>query len=170
MRLPPILLTLALLAACEESPPTPPAATDLRAGFPKGGAADTIRIDAVDPLPIHAAELIAPDGTATPAKEIVATPQPHTTGLSGANDPFHSVLSGPGSFASAVVPSSPTYSGAPVSETHLLATVSIASILLPDPVAYRHDWQHYRLRVEFGTADSTPDIRELAAPEPPPHG
>ena len=42
-----------------------------------------------------------------------------------------------------------------------------AEITLPDPVVYRRDWQHYKIRLTFG-GSSTPDIRELDAPQPPP--
>jgi hypothetical protein len=41
-----------------------------------------------------------------------------------------------------------------------------AEISLPDPVLYRRDWQHYKIRLTFG-GTGTPDIRELAAPAPP---
>jgi hypothetical protein len=41
-----------------------------------------------------------------------------------------------------------------------------AEITLPDPVVYRRDWQHYKIRLTFG-ASGAPEIRELAAPAPP---
>jgi hypothetical protein len=48
--------------------------------------------------------------------------------------------------------------------------VSTASILLPDPVEYRRDWQGYRIRLGFGDPPGAVETRELPAPEPPPGG
>jgi hypothetical protein len=45
--------------------------------------------------------------------------------------------------------------------------VSSASIRLPDPVAYRRDWQGYRIRLRFGGPPQV-ETREVAAPAPPP--
>jgi hypothetical protein len=53
-------------------------------------------------------------------------------------------------------------------EEQLLATASTADIALPDPVAYRRDWQHYRIRLTFGTPPDELETREIAAPAPPP--
>jgi len=50
-------------------------------------------------------------------------------------------------------------------DTLLLMTAN-AEITLPDPVVYRRDWQHYKIRLTFG-ASGAPEIRELAAPAPP---
>jgi hypothetical protein len=49
----------------------------------------------------------------------------------------------------------------------LLAVVSTASIPLPDPVAYRRDWQKYRIRLRFGDPPQV-ETREIDAPAPPP--
>jgi hypothetical protein len=45
--------------------------------------------------------------------------------------------------------------------------VSRATIVLPDPVAYRNAWSKYRIRLRFG---DPPEVKssEIAAPEPPP--
>ncbi|MGA8550040.1 MAG: hypothetical protein WB678_07360, partial [Stellaceae bacterium] len=60
--------------------------------------------------------------------------------------------------------------GAPRTQTTLLAIVSSASIPLPDPVAYRRDWQKYRIRLHFGTPPDQVETREIPAPAPPPAG
>jgi hypothetical protein len=52
-------------------------------------------------------------------------------------------------------------------QTRLLAIVSSATIPLPDPVAYRHAWQKYRIRLRFGDPPEA-ESREIAGPEPPP--
>jgi len=49
-----------------------------------------------------------------------------------------------------------------------LLMVSTAEITLPDPVAYRRNWQNYHIRVSFGAGDNQADVRDIAAPEPPP--
>jgi hypothetical protein len=144
-----------------------PLPTDtLRASFPPRGLADVIVVDAVDRLPLRSATLIAPDGSATPASYIDAASSPRFVGGQRvSSDPWNNTV---------VAGSSPV--GTPVggeiaaptmqSQIQLLTTVSTASIPLPDPVAYRRDWAHYRIRVELGTA---PDLetRMLAAPAPP---
>ena len=48
----------------------------------------------------------------------------------------------------------------------LLAIVSTAEITLPDPVAYRRDWQHYGVRLTFGTSPGEAETREIPAPAP----
>ncbi len=45
--------------------------------------------------------------------------------------------------------------------------MSSASIALPDPVAYRRDWQKYRIRLRLGDPPQA-ETRELAAPAPLP--
>jgi hypothetical protein len=56
---------------------------------------------------------------------------------------------------------------APTTQTKLLAVVSSASIQLPDPLAYRRDWQKYHIRLSFGDPPQV-ETREIAAPAPPP--
>jgi len=53
-------------------------------------------------------------------------------------------------------------------QQQLLAIVSTAEITLPDPVAYRRDWQHYRVRLAFGTPPGEAETREIPAPAPLP--
>jgi hypothetical protein len=167
-RLLPVLLAL-LVIACDGgggSPPSGPTA-QLRASFPAGGIVDTIVIDAVDRLPLRAADLIAPDGTATPASYInaVAAPQ-FAAGQWAAGNQWQNGLAGNNGAAASLV-THPVAGAAFQGETQLLATVSTADITLPDSVLYRRAWARYRIRLGFGTP---PDLetREIAAPEPPP--
>jgi hypothetical protein len=50
----------------------------------------------------------------------------------------------------------------------LLLTVSTAEIATPDPVAYRRDWQSYKIRLGFAGGGHALDMREIPAPKPPP--
>jgi hypothetical protein len=81
----PLVLPLALVAGCaggDVPPPQPPLAplgptAELRASFPPRGLVDTIEIDAIEPLPLRAAVLIAPDGATTPANYLNVEANPH---------------------------------------------------------------------------------------------
>lgn len=168
----PFLLPLVLLAACEDGggpPPGPPGpSAQLRAGFPSHGIADTIEVAAIERLPLRAAELVAPDGTVTAANYIDVAASPRfATGQWTAGDPWQNALSGNNAIAGLATQNA--QAGAALqSQEQLLATVSTADIALPDPVAYRRDWAHYRIRLTFGTPPGDIETREIPAPEPPP--
>ena len=153
------LLTAMVLAACADTG-LPPLATDqIRARFPPGGVVDVIVIDAVDRLPLRQAELVAPDGQTTPASYLNVDSSPSVTfNQNFANSPYAGVA------APGLTP------GAPQQRVAFLAMVSTASILLPDPVEYRRDWQGYRILLGFGDPPGAVETRELPAPEPPPGG
>ena len=172
-RLFPALLPLFLVAACDAvgsaSPPAVTAAA-VQAGFPRGGLADTITVSAVDRLPLRAAELVAPDGTATPANWIDVNNEPRVaTGQWVAGNPWETTVTGATAAAALTTPNA-QLGAALQSEVRLLATVSTAEIPLPDPVVYRREWTNYRIRLTFGTPPRDVDTREIAAPEPPPPG
>jgi hypothetical protein len=159
-----ILPPLILLAGCADAPP--PAALPgphVTVGFPPGSVVNVIKIEAVDNLPLRAAELVAPDGTVTPAGWLdVHRDIRENTGQYSVDSAWHNaalVDTGP------VLPntnSSATY----LSNDTLLLMTGDADITLPDPVVYRRNWQNYKIRLTFG-APGGPDIRELAAPQPP---
>jgi len=161
------LLSILFLSACGGAGPAPVPDNQIRADFPPGGVANQIEVSAIDRLPLHGAELVAPNGHATPALSVASNPAP--------TDTFSSEFAsgkgnGPGFGVSSIGSNALTpniVGAAPVTQTKLLAIVSTASIQLPDPVAYRRDWQNYRIRLELGTP---PDVetREIAAPPPPP--
>ena len=166
-----------LLAGCVEAAAQAPLAPaeglapdQLYAGFPPGGVADLIEVDSVGRLPLHSAELIAPDGTVTPANSLNATDSPHfSAGQFAVNDPWRTGLAS----GLAGGPTTPSIaSGQPGAalrgDLRLSAIASTASIPLPDPQAYRRDWQHYRIRLGFGIPPSPIELHELAAPAPPP--
>jgi hypothetical protein len=168
-RLLPVLLPLFLAAGCEGAAPPPPApAAQLHAGFPPGGIVNTIVVDAVDPLPLRAADLIAPDGAVTPANYLSAVASPRfDSGQWAAGNPWQNALYGGTGVAAPALPNA--QAGAALqSREQLLATVSTADIALPDPVAYRHDWARYKIRLSFGTPPGEVETREIAAPQPPP--
>jgi hypothetical protein len=162
-------LILLLLAACAGMGPGPAPNDPVQAGFRPGGVANQIEVSATDRLPLRAAELVAPDGHTTPALSITANPAPTesfsqefpTGSYAGAN--FGVANIGSNALSPSVV------GAAPNTQTTLLGVVSNASIPLPDPLAYRRDWQKYRLRLRFGDSPQA-ETREIAAPAPPPSG
>ena len=173
----PLFVPLLVLAGCggggfeSSAPPASPGASaTLRAGFPKGGLADTIAIEAVERLPLREAVLLAPDGTATPSGAIDVDASPSfTAGQQVAGDPWQNALTGRGSAAAPNLLHAEA--GAAVqSREQLLATVSRADIALPDPAVYRRDWAHYKIRLIFGTPPGEVQVREIPAPRPPPAG
>ena len=165
MRLAACLAIVLPLAACGGAGESSPSEL-VRASFPAGGVVDVIAVDAVDRLPLKQADLIAPDGHATPASSVAANPAPaqnfspqFTAGGYSSTD-FGVSSIGSNALSPGIIGT------APQSQTQLLAVVSTASITLPDPVAYRRNWQKYRIRLRFGDAPQT-ETREIAAPAPP---
>jgi hypothetical protein len=168
MRIAASLLTIFALAACNGAGPPAALPTDqARASFPAGGIADQIEIDAVDRLALRSAELVAPDGHATPAASVIANPAP-TENFSQQfpTGPYSGATFGVSGIGSNAL-SAGVAGAAPQAQTRLLAVVSAASITLPDPVAYRRDWQKYVIRLHFGQPPGEVETREIAAPEPP---
>jgi hypothetical protein len=158
-----------LLAGCADSGPPSSATDQVRARFPPGGVVDVIEVDAVDRLPLRKAELVAPDGQATPASYLIAVPSPGITlDQEFATSPYAGNAFGYGNITANLM--APGGAGAPQQRVSLLAMVSTASIPLPDPVEYRRDWRAYRIRLDFGDPRGAVETRELAAPEPPPGG
>jgi hypothetical protein len=158
------LLSIVLLAAACGGP-TPVPSDRIRAGFPPGSIADQVEITAIDRLPLRGAELVAPDGHATPALSVTAKPAPTEIFSQEAWSAPSSANYGVSSIGSNAL--TPNVVAAPQTQTTLLATISTASIQLPDPIAYRRDWQQYRIRLRLGDPPQT-ETREIAAPAPPP--
>ncbi len=173
-RVVPVLLALLSIAGCEGggAPPSgsPDPGNQVRVGFPRGGLVDTIEIDAIERLPLRAADLVSADGRTIPANHIDVTASPTVaTGQWVAGDPWQTALAGRGSAAVLTMPNA--QAGAALQgEQQLLAMVSTAEIALPDPIAYRRDWRKYRIRLTFGIPPGEIETREIAAPEPPPPG
>ena len=153
-----ILPCLVLLAACADAPPpdTGPA-PGMRASFPPGAVANVIRVDALDPLPLRSAELVAPDGSTTAASSIDVQSNPQTiAGQHAFNDPWRSSSLGPNGLNPAP---DATSDPSPYSIHQLLLTISTAEIAPPDPVAYRRDWTNYRIRLGFAGGGHALDMR-----------
>ena len=170
-RLMPALLPFLLIAGCEGGPPPAgPAAAQaqLRVGFPPRGLIDTIEVDAVDRLPLRTAELIAPDGGVTGSSYLNVNDRPSLAKgqWAGGNSSADAVTGG--SALAALSLQHAEGSAAFRGQQQLLALVSTAEITLPDPVAYRRDWQHYRVRLLFGTPPGEAETREIPAPAPLP--
>jgi hypothetical protein len=167
-RLLPILPLLVALAACTDAPP--PGADipqqGVTASFPPGAVVNVIQVDARDSAPLRAAELVAPDGSTTPANWLNVDPNPQRlTGQDAVADPWRS-----SGFGTNGISPLPTTTGAPNfarSQNQLLMMISTADIPLPDPVVYRQDWAKYKIRLSFAAGDQL-DVREIPAPAPPP--
>jgi len=161
------LLMFGVLAACADSGLPALPGDQIQAGFPPGGVVDVIQINAINRLPLRTAELIAPDGQATPASYLTVNPSPSVTSYQQfPSRPY------PGSgfdvgAITAAAPTAPLTGAAPQQRVTFLKMVARASIPLPDPVEYRRDWQNYRIRLSFGNPPGETEIQELAAPEPP---
>ncbi len=167
----PALLPLVLVVACGGGGPAPLPTASVHTGFPPRGIADLIVIDATDRLPLRLAELIAPDGTATPASTIDVNPSPRRDGGQRVvGDPWRGSLPEDGNVAMNAAQGGGFAAPAVLSQSQLLITLSSASIPLPDPIAYRRDWARYRIRLGFGTPPDAVETRELPAPEPLPPG
>jgi hypothetical protein len=163
-------LTILVVAACADGGPPPSTVGQVRLRFRAGGVVDVIEIDAVNRLPLRKAELIAPDGQATPASYLNVNGSPITTSYQAMpNGPFAGDAFGVGNLSTGV-PLPGLTGGASQQRAVLLAMVSSASILLPDPVEYRRDWHNYRLRLSFGDAPGEVETRDVDAPQPPPGG
>lgn len=162
-----LLSCLIALAACAGAPPPgadvpPPGVT---ARFPPGGVVGVIRVDVLDPLPLRAAALVAPDGSVTPASWLDVRSNPERlAGTISLNDPWRP--SSLGTNGLNPLPSGPTDPAARA-RNQLLLTASTADLTLADPVAYQRNWQSYRIRLGFATGDQI-ETRDIPAPAPPP--
>jgi hypothetical protein len=146
---------------------TPLPAEHARATFRPGGDINVIKIDVLDNLPLRAAELVAPDGTATPASWLDVNDKRQTNGGEQAiANPWRSDAAF-ADVAPTTLPNTGASVGVYASHTELLMMSAGADITVPDPVAYRRDWQNYKIRLTFG-APGAPNTREIAAPQPPP--
>ncbi len=168
MRAAPVFLTLALVAACAPESGLPPVPADqIRARFPAGGVVNSIEVEAIDRLPLRTAELVSPDGQATPASYLHVNPSPSVTFYQRQIDtPYEGNTFGIGN----VAPVPAVVTGAPQGDARLLEMVSTASIPLPDEIEYRRDWRSYRIFLSFGDLAGEVERRILPAPEPPPKG
>jgi hypothetical protein len=162
-----IVPSLALLAACADGPPPTAGIPQpgVTVGFPPGGIVDVIRVNALDREPLRAAELIAPDGSATAASALDVDPNPQRIGGQAAvADPWRiSELGTNGINPLPTGPLDPTVR----SRNQLMMMVSTADITLSDPVAYRRDWANYKIRLSFAGAGDQLETREIPAPPPP---
>ncbi|HYM73983.1 MAG TPA: hypothetical protein VET89_13450 [Stellaceae bacterium] len=161
-----LLPLLLLVTACDAGgPPASPMDQGVSASFPRGGIADVIKVEARDALPLRAAELVGPDGDATPASALQSARSPQVRdGQEAAGSPWRTSM-----FEDniAALPNAPAVA-AYRSYSQVLVFVSTADIPLPDPVTYRRDWTKYRIRLSFTGPGGQLQTREIAAPAPLP--
>ena len=163
-------LLLLAVAGCggDAAPPPGPPASDaqVRVGF--GGLVDTIEVAAIERLPLRAAELVAPDGSAIASGPITVDSSPRfATGQWAVSNAWKDPVTGDNALA-ALNLRQPQAGAALQGQEQILAMVSNTQILLSDPVAYRRDWANYRVRLTFGTPPGAIETQELPAPAPPP--
>jgi hypothetical protein len=166
-RLLPILPFLPWLAGCDAGGGLAPLpGPHAIAGFPPGNVVNVIHLSVLDNLPLRAAELIAPDGTATPASWLNVNERLQSNGGQTAmSNPWRSEAAF-GETPAALMPNGGA-DASYTSHTELLLMSADADISLPDPVAYRRDWQNYKVRLTYG-APGGPEVRDIPAPQPPP--
>jgi hypothetical protein len=166
IRLAAAMVGLSLCVACvSESGLSPLPNDQIRARFPPGGVVDAIEVDAIDRLPLRTAELVAPDGRATPASYLHVSPSPGVAfSQRFVDSPYEGNVFGVGGLSP--VPADVT--GAPQGAARLLAMVSTASIPVPDEVEYRREWRSYRIFLSFGDLPGEVERHVLPAPQPPP--
>lgn len=167
MFLPKSATLLLLLAGCGGPPPQLLPTESVTASFPARGLVDVIVIDAVNRLPLRAAVLVAPDGTTTPGA-VEVNPRPgyaggQRIGLDAGSAAVEAVGS-PAAAATARDLTAPTVQ----SQAHLDIMISRATIAVEDPAAYRKDWAHYKIRLDYGRSPTTGESQEIAAPAPQP--
>lgn len=112
--------------------------------------------------PVISIELVAPDGRALTA------PQIERDVARGTSSPSPSVGVGVfggsgGGFGTGIGLGFPLGGSPPPSVTGNRAR---ARIVIPDPAAYRSDWQRYVVRLRFGTAPETVTVADVPAPPP----
>ena len=157
------VLIVLLLAGCGGGGPEPLPTASARAAFRPGDVRDVITVSAVDRLALRSAELVAPNGAATPSDDINVERTPGFTGGQFAlNDAWRTGLAG--NVAAPVIPQDAQADAALRSQGQLLMIISNASLALPDPPAYRRDWRGYRLRLGFGEPGGEIKIRGCRPP------
>src|SRR5262245_24699945 len=123
------LLVAAALVACADDGLAPVATDQVRARFPPGGVVDVIEVDALDRLPLRKAELVAPDGRATPASYLNVIPSPGMTlDREFTSSPYAGNAFGYGNITPNLT--TPGFAAASQQRVALLAMVSTASIPL----------------------------------------
>jgi len=165
-----LALLLSALVGCAgaDVPASGPPATAARVRVGFGGLVDTIEVNAIERLPLRAAELVSADGEATPSGPITIDSSPRfATGQWNASNSWKDPVTGNNALAALTLRNAQAGAALQAQE-QLLAMVSNTQILLPDPVAYRRDWANYRVRLTFGTPPGAVETQEIPAPTPPP--
>lgn len=148
MRAWPLVLLLVLAGCGGHGGGVPPGIPpqSLTAGFKPRGLADVIVVHALDWRPLRRADLVAPDGTHTPAYSLNVIPSPVDRG----------------SLMQQITPGSPR----PVTQTGIMD--STALIRLPDPVVYAKEWRFFHIDVVLGDPGAGGIEVTLPAPPSPP--
>lgn len=160
-----LALWLLLVSSCAAPERLPPS---LRAGFVAGSA--VIEVQARDPLPLRAAELLLPDGAVLTAGELASTlpPPPRPSEPLDAGVGVGVVGGSRGGVDTAVLVSLPVdFSGLFRRRRPPELIESRARFAISDLGAYRLAWPAARLRLTLGDPPGPTRVVELPAPPPP---
>lgn len=157
-----VLLALMILAGCSAGGGAI-VSRPVSAEFAKA-APDAIEVEVKDRQPVETAELVAPDGSATPAYQIDRSkvvesyaPEPaFGVGVFGGSSGHIGTSVG----INIPIGRSDTAPYEPVIESRAL-------IRVPDMAAYRSNWQNWKIRIELGTSETNERVMEIPAPRPP---
>lgn len=163
MRYIPALAALLLLAACsgDGGDITRPVSAEFApADTETAGAAIEVTVE--DRQPVETAELVAPDGSATPAHQIDRS----RIVEHGAAQPSIGVGVFGGSSGRV---GGGVGIGFPMGSSGSYDRVidSRALIRVPDMAAYRQGWQDWKIRIRLGTTETNERVMEIPAPRPP---
>jgi hypothetical protein len=160
-------LALVALAACasdrERAAAEAPKPDYLASFAPEAG--DLLLVEVRDEDPVRAARLVAPDGAAIEAHAI-DTERRSRGGGGGGFYPSVGVGVGGGSggVSTGVGIGFPIFGGGGGSRR--TEYESVARIRIPDPAAYRANWQKYEIRATLGEGAEEHEV-VIPAPEPP---
>lgn len=165
-----LLLSGLLLAACAGDRGDEPAfRTPVTAGF-AAGETDIVEVRVTDEQPVEVAELVGPDGRVYVAHQILRDRLVEERGGVVPNVGIGVGVAGGsrsriGTSIGLGFPLGGFGGGADEAEV-----LSRARIRVDDMVAYRADWQDWKVRIQFGTPEAGLRFMEVPAPAPPPAG
>ena len=157
-----LLLAALLLSACADGGGEI-VSSPVQAAFAPGSG-DHIAVTVADPQPVEAAELVAPDGSVTPADQIERS---RTVERGGGREPSIGVgvFGGSSGRIGTSVGINVPLGGIGAPDDPVID--SRALIEVPDMDDYRARWTEYRVRLHLGTNAANRRVMEIPAPRPP---
>jgi hypothetical protein len=157
-----VLLGVAACAGSGDSTSSSPASPSIAVSYVDSDSIPAVAVVVSHPQPLASVELVAPDG------RFVSAPQVEQDLARGPGSLPPSVGVGVfggsgGGFGTGVGLGFPL-GGSPAPP--VTGNRARARIVIPDPEAYRRDWEKYVVRLRFGTAPEPFTIAEIPAPPP----